>query len=232
MKRNKVLKFLGEGVLIILSVLIAFLIEEYRDSRNERESCISYLKSIREDLVRDTLYYTSRIKDFDSIMINSDLLLDVVEHGDPFPKWFFNEDNGNFEEALYSILLPINFQNNPSYESMKANGDLKLIKDLSLQVELNKHYSHSRFADVAVNTELKRITQSRRDFIHHSNLFGLTSFHYVDEARARRILNDLEMYTIIYDSRQVVSFAREMMRGKKEASAVLIKKVDEYLNTQ
>jgi hypothetical protein len=32
--KNKILKFLGEGALIILSVLIAFLIDEYRKRQN------------------------------------------------------------------------------------------------------------------------------------------------------------------------------------------------------
>ena len=127
-KRN-ILKFLGEGALIIFSVLIAFIIEEYRDSRNEKENCVTYLKSMRQDLVADTVYFNSRIKDFKGIMINSDLLLNVSEFDDPLPEWFFKDDNGNFEEALYGILLPINFQNNPTYESMKSNGDLKLIDD-------------------------------------------------------------------------------------------------------
>lgn len=100
MKRDKIVKFLAEGALIVFSVLIAFLIAEYRESRNEKESCISYLKAIRQDLEADTVYYQRRIKDFKQILIHSDLLLNVSELDDPLPKWFYEKDNSNFEEAL------------------------------------------------------------------------------------------------------------------------------------
>lgn len=232
MNKNNILKFLGEGVLIIFSVLIAFIIEEYRDARNEKESCVTYLKSLRQDLVADTVYLGRRIQDFKGIMVNSDLLLNVAEYDDPLPKWFFEGDNMNFEEALYGVLLPINFQNNPTYESMKANGDLKLIEDLDLQVELNRHYSQSKFSDLAINTELKRITQSRKDFVHHSGLFGLKNVNSVDESLAKRILKNIELHTIIYDSRQVVKTALVAMERTKNNSVVLIKKIDSYLQSQ
>jgi hypothetical protein len=230
MKKSKILKFLAEGMLIIVSVLVAFLIEEYRDSRNERESCATYLKALREDLVRDTVYLKRRIADFDSILVNSDLLLNVSEWNDPLPGWFYKKDNINFEEALYGVLLPINFQNHPVYESMKSNGDLKLIRDLELQVALNHHYSRAEFAELTVNSELKRITQARRDFIHHSELFGLRDFNAVDEGLAKRILANRELHTIVYDSRQVIATALRPMREIKQNSGELIKKIDQYLS--
>lgn len=232
MNKNNILKFLGEGALIIFSVLIAFIIEEYRDVRNERESCVTYLKSLRQDLVSDTVYLGRRIEDFKSIMINSDLLLNVAEYDEPLPEWFYKDDNSNFEEALYGILLPINFQNNPTYESMKANGDLKLIEDIDLQVVLNRHYSQSKFSDLAVNTELKRITQSRKDFVNHSGLFGLKNINSVDTALAKRILKNTELHTIIYDSRQVVQTALDAMHRTKDNSVALIKRIDDYLKSQ
>ncbi len=232
MKKKNIFKFLSEGILIILSVLIAFFIDEYRDSRNEKQSCISYLKSMRQDLVADTLYLGHRIKDFKEILINSDLLLNVAEYDDPLPKWFKEENNSNFEEALYGVLLPINFQNNPSYESMKANGDLKLINDLALQVELNRHYSKCKFADVAMNEELKRITQSRKDFVNHSGLFGLKNPNSINEALAKRILKSVELHSIIYDSRQVLVTVLKRMGDTKENAAGLINKIDEYITVQ
>lgn len=115
---------------------------------------------------------------------------------------------------------------------MKANGDLKLIKDLDLQVALNRHYSKAKFADLAANTELKRITQSRKDFIHHSGLFGLKDPYSIGEMLAERILKNIEMHTIIYDSRQVVSTALDMMHQREENSELLIKRIDEYLKNQ
>ncbi len=198
MRKKALYKIFIEGALIIVSVLAALFIDDYRDGRQDRENEIKYLKSIREDLVRDTVYFGWRFKDFDIMVAYNDSLLDIIESKGKLeiPNKFliknYSADSSYvvpFEYTIFSILLPINLQNSPSYESMKQNGDLKLIKDFDLQLELNKHYASSDFMDNAVNSEVKRINELRRSFIVDSNVPFLWQ---VDKTDSREVFKRTE----------------------------------------
>lgn len=235
MRKKALYKIFIEGALIIVSVLAALFIDDYRDGRQDRENEIKYLKSIREDLVRDTVYFGWRFKDFDIMVAYNDSLLDIIESKGKLeiPNKFliknYSADSSYvvpFEYTIFSILLPINLQNSPSYESMKQNGDLKLIKDFDLQLELNKHYASSDFMDNAVNSEVKRINELRRSFIVDSNVPFLWQ---VDKPTAERYLKEPKLRNIMYDSREILQFVSQVIRQKKMKSKQLIKVIDDYL---
>jgi hypothetical protein len=236
MKSKTVSKILLEGALIVISVLAALFIDDYKDRRQEGENEIKYLKSIREDLVRDTVYFAHRFEDFDIMVAYNDSLLNILESNgkQEIPNRFlvknYLADSSYvipFEYTIFSILLPINFQNSPSYESMKQNGDLKLIKDFSLQLELNKHYASSGFMDNAANAEVKRINELRRRFIDESRI----PFSWeVDKLTAELYLKEPKLRNIMYDSREVLQFVSGVMDQKKSKSKQLINIIDDYLN--
>lgn len=235
MKSKAVYKILIEGTLIIFSVLAALFIDDYRDGRQDRENEIKYLKSIREDLVRDTIYFAYRFNDFDIMIAYNDSLLDIIESKgkEEIPNRFliknYSADSSYvvpFEYTIFSILLPINLQNSPSYESMKQNGDLKLIKDFDLQIELNKHYASSSFMDNAVNNEVKRINELRRSFINESSI---PYFWRVDKPTADRYLKEPRLRNIMYDSREVLQFVGGVLDQKRIKSKKLINVIDNYL---
>lgn len=235
MRKKALYKIFIEGALIIVSVLAALFIDDYRDGRQDRENEIKYLKSIREDLVRDTVYFGWRFKDFDIMVAYNDSLLDIIESKGKLeiPNRFliknYSADSSYvvpFEYTIFSILLPINLQNSPSYESMKQNGDLKLIKDFDLQLELNKHYASSNFMDNAVNSEVKRINELRRSFIVDSSV---PFFWQVDKPTAERYLKEPKLRNIMYDSREILQFVSQVIKQKKIKSKQLIKVIDDYL---
>ena len=235
MRKKALYKIFIEGALIIVSVLAALFIDDYRDGRQDRENEIKYLKSIREDLVRDTVYFGWRFKDFDIMVAYNDSLLDIIESKGKLeiPNRFliknYSADSSYvvpFEYTIFSILLPINLQNSPSYESMKQNGDLKLIKDFDLQLELNRHYASSNFMDNAVNSEVKRINELRRSFIVDSSV---PFFWQVDKPTAERYLKEPKLRNIMYDSREILQFVSQVIKQKKIKSEQLIKVIDDYL---
>lgn len=235
MRSKTVYKILIEGALIITSVLAALFIDDYRDGRQDRENEIKYLESIREDLVRDTIYFAYRFVDFDIMVAYNDSLLDIIESKGKLeiPNRFliknYSSDSSYvvpFEYTIFSILLPINFQNCPSYESMKQNGDLKLLRDFSLQVELNKHYASSSFLDNAVNNEVRRINELRRSFINESSI---PYFWRVDKLTAELYLRESKLRNIMYDSREVLHFVSGAINQKKIKSEQLINTIDDYL---
>jgi hypothetical protein len=223
MKANKktIVKLLAEGVLIALSILGAFFIDDYREARNEREMELAYLADIREDLVDDTVTFVWRLGDLDTTLLYSDSILTIQQNKQKLPSHLV----GQFGH-LYSILIGINFQNSPAYESMKSSGYLRLIGDKALERNLNKYYSHGRFIDRAANRELERITEERRNFLNHSGLFVR---YAVDVETATRLLNTPELYNITHDSIQSINFVIQVLEAKIASAKDLIEAIDSYL---
>ncbi|KAH0533957.1 hypothetical protein FGG08_007425 [Glutinoglossum americanum] len=201
-------------------ILGAFLIDDYKDERNEKEMELSYLADIREDLVDDTITYLWRLGDLDTTELYSDSLLTIQKLKQKVP----DRLAAHFGQ-LYSILIGINFQNSPSYESMKSSGYLRLIHDKELARDLNQYYSHGRFIDIAANEELRRITEVRRNFRNKSGLF--VSYD-IDAETATRLLNTPELYNIIHDSRQSIKFVTDVLKGKVVWAKELIEDIDRY----
>jgi len=221
--KSTLLKFLAEGILIAISILGAFLIDDYKDERNERVMELTYLADIREDLVDDTVTYLWRLGDLDTTERYSDTLLTIQMRGQKVPDRLV----GQFGH-LYSVLIGINFQNDPAYESMKSGGYLRLLREKELERSLNQYYSHGRFADRVVNQELMRITQVRRDFRNKS---GLYVGYDIDAETAERLLKNPELYNITHDSRQSIHFVTQVLQGKLTWAKELIGDIDQYVSS-
>lgn len=239
MEKKTITGILVESALIIGSILIAMFIDEYREGRKERQDEIVYLKSIRDDLARDTAYFSGRIYDFDLMYDYSDSIINVFEDTQlprKVPQRFlekvYDKDSSYvvpFEYTLFSIILPIYFQNCPSYESMKSNGDLKLIRDDKILNTLNRHYSHSKFVDDAANNELKRLTETRRNFIIKSPIHFTFQ---MDVKTANNYIKLEELSNLTYDTRQVVGFISQLMQRKKKDAGELIEMINNYVKNQ
>ncbi len=222
--KKMILKLLAEGVLIAISILGAFFIDDYKDERNERKMELVYLADIREDLVDDTVNYLWRLGDLDTTDMYSDSLLEVQKLKQKVPERLAAQFG-----HMYSLLIGINFQNDPSYESMKSSGYLRLLRDKGLARNLNKYYSHGRFIDNAANSLLSRITEVRRNFRNRS---GLYIGYNIDTETATRLLNNPELYNITHDSRQSIHFVTDVLQFKIKWAKEIIEGIDRYLSTQ
>lgn len=68
--RKYFLYAIGEIILVVFGILIALQINNWNEGRKKEVLEIQFLKSIKKDLVSDTLYINRRIKDSEKLISN------------------------------------------------------------------------------------------------------------------------------------------------------------------
>jgi hypothetical protein len=129
-------KFLGEGFLIVMSILLALFIDSYKKSLDDRETELYFLQNLKKDLVSDTLRYTDRKLDLDTVMNYCDSIVTTVKDNSIIKKSLVDKF-----DILFMSIVGIDFEHDPTFESIKYSSQLGLIKNYELQRELIRYYS-------------------------------------------------------------------------------------------
>lgn len=113
----------GEVFLVVIGILIALQVNNWNEERKERQQELSYLTSIKTDLLVD-------LEDLESIKAHKNLkidaILELLELSDPQN----NTELLNFENKLYDVLIWQTFTaNNNSFIELISSGNLNIISN-------------------------------------------------------------------------------------------------------
>jgi hypothetical protein len=167
-------KWLGELVVIVLGVLIALGVDDWRATREERRTEAYYLDALARDLAVDTLEIHRLLADLDSVTIAGHTLALLWKDPRiyPLPDHLANArvEWSRAPGMLYTRLG--DFQSSrATYDQMIAAGDLKVVRSSRLREELANYYLGVERHD----------TQEERDVV--PNLLAL-----VQATRARGLI--------------------------------------------
>ena len=129
--------FFIELLLIILGVLSALAVENYRESITEKKKEKEYLVALRDALQSDTAVIKREIQRCFSKQNACVIFLQLVETNKPV-----EIPQEKFEDMTTSIVMLIDpVYNTAIYEDLKSSGNLKIISNNDLRNSVINHYA-------------------------------------------------------------------------------------------
>ena len=183
----------AETLVIVLGILIALGLDDYRTGQFERGLAIDYLHRIQADLSRDLDYidrvWIERIK---SKRESLEIVAPVIRGHSPVPAdlgWFLKHVarggvSGTSADSWYT---------DTTFQDMRATGNLRLIQDPEIRAEISEYYEEmqreslrveARFSDYALFVHAVMPAELRDDI----DLDALETFG--TEYALKRILTD------------------------------------------
>ncbi|MCK5281172.1 MAG: hypothetical protein KAK04_21605, partial [Cyclobacteriaceae bacterium] len=148
----------GEVVLVVFGILIALQIDNWNEGRKQEVLEIQFLKSIKKDLISDTLYLNRRIKDSEKLISNHYQYIHNV--------YEVQKDSKEFKEL--ADLLWFNSEHfapqNSTFFEILNSGQLNIFKNGQLKDDFISLYNDYDIASSAIKeyneftaTELTKI---------------------------------------------------------------------------
>lgn len=125
---------LGELLIVIIGISIAFALNNWAEKIRDEDEGKAYLQSLEHDLDHD-------LKQLDSNLVEVDKRIDFLRSLTPH---LFANIPGRDSMAmhLFKMVDPVTFRPmEATIQSLKFSGDLKLITDLDLKNQVMEHYS-------------------------------------------------------------------------------------------
>ena len=152
-KFNKYLLYaIGEIILVVIGILIALGINNWNIKNVQQNEVITYLTSIKSNLIQDTLSLSYRNQDikqniqtFDSIanLINTDESISSLD--------------SQLTRALFNTHRFITEKN--SFEDLTSNGKFGLIKNKEIKEEILSYYNFIENSSLPFNNSLETYTR-------------------------------------------------------------------------
>ena len=125
-----------EFVVIVVGVLAAFAVDEWRSERNDRRIEAEYLLRLRTDIQAniETFYGFEQILETKASFLQS-LLDDTIDSD------FLDDTRSLMEAKVYSSFIALPDIVSTTFEELQSTGRLALIQDLAQRDALSKYYS-------------------------------------------------------------------------------------------
>lgn len=218
----------AETLVIVLGILIALGLDDYRTGQFERRLAIDYLHRIQEDLSRD-LDYIDRvwIERLKSKRESLDIIAPVIRGHSPVPadlEWFLKHVarggvSGTSVDSWYT---------DTTFQDMRATGNLRLIQDPDVRAEISEYYEgmqreslrvEARFSDYALFVHALIPAEMRDDI----DLDTLEAFG--TEYALKRLLTD-EFRDLLNQEYNLMLFMES--RDYKEFTQSLFNRLEAY----
>jgi hypothetical protein len=135
---NRFIKYsryaVGEIFLVVIGILIALQINNWNEGRKIKNLEKQFLKRLRSDLVLDTIYYSHRIIESDTVMhFHQNIIRKMLER---------QEDMNEFKSLLRGLGLTSEHltTRNSTYVEMLNSGNLNIIENEILKNDLLNYY--------------------------------------------------------------------------------------------
>lgn len=155
--REKISFVLIEFVLIIAGVLAAITVENWRQSRQDRNLEHEYLVSLRNALQADTAMFAVEIQKCFQKQKAAARLLQLINKREPIAQ----ED---FEQLVQAVIMGIDpFYTTVVFEDLRSTGRLQLIRDEGLRNSIIEYYLAAQ--------HLTEIHGRQREKLSYNSLF-------------------------------------------------------------
>lgn len=162
--------------LVLISIILAFNVENYRDNLQERKFESEYLQSIVEEIKEDVIRLETEV-DICQYQIDdlSQILLEhphVMTTGDARLNYFIINKPGT------KVFSPLDI----TYTSMKLSGKLELIenRDVRKQVVMlyHRYYQFLRTQEIQYNERNKNVKNTSSEFYGLNKMDEKVTFNY------------------------------------------------------
>ena len=125
-----------EFVVIVVGVLAALAVDQWRDERNDSKTEVEYLSRLRIDVEADIEQFYS----FEQILETKARLLQSLLD-DTINSEFAHDPRSLMEAVQYSSFIALPDSVSTTFDELLSTGHLALIQDVSLRDALSKYYS-------------------------------------------------------------------------------------------
>jgi hypothetical protein len=174
---------IGEVVLVVFGILIAFQIDNWNESRKTESVELRYLERLKTDLIQDSLYFNERIVESRKIIESNSEAIKTAYQNQRNIKDFQDLLNLSAFSAEY-----LTIQDN-SFVEMTSGGKLNILKNEQLKIELIRYYKLSNVAAKHIK-EYNDYSVTLLTYLNNSNPL----FKYRPNSVIRKIFNDEKMF--------------------------------------
>jgi hypothetical protein len=224
--KNKLYEYVFEVIVIFVGITISFYVDNWKQSNEENKLEIEYLNGFLQDLKVDNKRLEMAIASTDVVNISSYQLLGCIARKEFQPDSFY----------VYSArIIEVNdFKPNMhTYEEIKSNSHLKLIKDDSLRkqiIDLYEFYKHLEFVDALARKQqleyylpyiTERIDQEAWGTVSDN---GSVIGNKVFEDDARMLINDFKFKNCLINVNSTFNQTKlKFEEGNQKCKALLDK---------
>lgn len=144
--RTEMWRRLGlEFIVIVIGVLVALAVDDWRQTRADRALENHLLSSLRADLEADEIDAKFQEESEQKLRDAVDHILAIVDH--PLAPSTAKKDNNGIEidESLWFLRWRIELEvADGTYSEMIATGSFKVIQNTALRAQISKYYNDSR----------------------------------------------------------------------------------------
>lgn len=127
---------LGEFVIIVMGVLAALAVDEWRGEYNDRKTELDYLDRLRVDIERDIEEFSSQL----SILVNkADFLQSLLDN--TIESQFLESPRALMKAKVVSSFRGLPDSVSTTFDELKSTGRLALIQDLAIRNAMSEYYS-------------------------------------------------------------------------------------------
>lgn len=149
--RDRMKWLLLEGVVVVISILLAFWIDAAWDERQERQLEHAYLLAMREDVLR-TIEETDRIHSRQTSLVDdARATVDMINAGANLPE--------DIRTSFLPIALPA--ESMDTYRDLVASGNTTIISNSEVRAAMSHLMQIIEYNDRAENWALELVTQLR-----------------------------------------------------------------------
>jgi hypothetical protein len=214
----------GEIAIVVIGILIAIALDNWRDARVEDRLEAEYLKRLKEDLIADTATYSFVDRAIDR-KIRFLSLADSVLSGTSVLR-----DTLGF---LQAVVAGSNFAwNQPSlrtttFEDLQGTGNLRLISNPELRANIVRYYTSADGDYDRIRSRRTRYGPMSYELLPRQEEFVLDTAAVVRELpRLTRAVMTSELASAIVAERNFAQFFRSMITMLRQRALDLLKQLD------
>jgi hypothetical protein len=226
--RKHLFRYFVECILIFLSVISAFLVDNFQDRVELKEEEFNLLIDVKNDLVDDTVLIQKRIEF--GIFLNEELsrLITILEHPN-------NKDTIDDYILKYSTGL---FLNKTTYEGIKNTGGFRFLKDKQLVNELSDYYNNREEWTQYCSNEIRAIDNEIAAYLRRMTRFvdnplagqpGAAIPYNIESKSLNGMKGDQHFINLCHEKRTRIQQMNFLMNSLRLASIQLNLKCSKYL---
>jgi hypothetical protein len=127
---------IGEFVIIVMGVLAALAVDEWRSEYNDRKTEVDYLGRLRVDIERDIEELSSHLLLLEA---KADFIQSLLDN--TIESQFSENPRALMEAKVYSSFRGLPDSVSTTFDELKSTGRLALIRDLVIRNAMSEYYS-------------------------------------------------------------------------------------------
>lgn len=207
---------LGEIVIVIIGITIAFALNNWASNSKERKVRQQYLQSLEADLLAEKDHLSENITAFQSKIDDVKVILPCL--------YGRQEGRDTIAPKVFSLAELVNFKpNDLTYKTLINSGDLTLFDDLEFRKALESHYAGHEQIILDYQRQQKIHEKYFGDFMIYNmdySKYGQGDYSFLDDKLLRNIVQSLygTFHIGISSSQQGIDNCEEMISMLSKAS--------------